>query len=371
MRTPWTEFSVSWHATQKDPTDKMGIFASLIKKEMLHIVRDTRTMVIAIVMPLVLLLLFGFAISTEVNNVRIVAVVEQHNDETSAILERFNSNSYFTFEGLTDAASVEGLMRRGETDAALVLRVSGGKVCPQIIVDASNTVVAQASAMYIRGVLAGTSAPTPVIVRTLYNPQLRSAYNFVPGIMGMIFILICAIMASVSIVSEKETGTMNLLLVSPVRPRTIIFGKLVPYFLLSCVILAVMLTMAYTVLELPVSQSIFTVVAISLLYVVLSLAIGLLVSTLVNSQVAALIVSAVVFMIPVIMLSGMIFPIDNMPRPMQVVSGIIPARWYISAMRKLMIQQLEVSYVIGEFAILTGMTAALLAIAIGKFRSNT
>lgn len=345
----------------------MGLFRSLVKKEMLHMVRDTRTMLITIVMPMVLLLLFGFAISTEVNNIRIAAAVEQHNDHTAEIIERIRVNPYFTFKGITDAASVDALMRKGEIDAALLLREDGGLIIPQIIVDASNTVVAQASAMYIQGILAGPEAHVPVIVHTLYNPQLRSSYNFVPGIMGMIFILICAIMTSVSIVSEKESGSMNLMLVSPVRPHTIIFGKLVPYFLLSCVILAVMLAMAYSVLGLPLSSSIFSVIAVSLLYITLSLAVGLLISALVDSQVAALLISAVVFMIPVIMLSGMIFPIDNMPAPLRVLSGIIPARWYISAMRKLMIQQLPIGYVIRETIVLLGMTILFISLAISKF----
>ena len=188
--------------------------------------------------------------------------------------------------------------------------------------------------------------------------------------MGMIFILICAIMTSVSIVSEKETGTMDLLLVSPVRPGTIIFGKLVPYFLLSCVLLCVMLLLAYTVLGLPVSYTIVSVVVVSMLYVVLSLSIGLLVSTIVSNQVSALIVSAVLFMLPVIMLSGMIFPIDNMPTFFRWMSCVIPARWYIEAMRKLMIQQLDFQYILQEFFILLGMTGLLLVLSIKKFNAK-
>ena len=348
----------------------MKILRSLIRKEALHIVRDRRTMVITLVMPVVLLLLFGFAISTEVNNFRTVAVVDRHNDHTRDIIERLQVNDSFHFGELVSDSEVERMLREGKTEAALYLRTDGGLTSAHIVVDASNPTSAQAAAAYLQS-LTENHAETIAVTYTLYNPQMKSAYNFVPGIMGMIFILICAIMTSVSIVSEKENGTMDLLLVSPVKPTTIIIGKLVPYFALSCIILAIMLLMAYTVLGLPVSYTVITVVALSLLYVILSLSVGLLVSTLVSNQVSALIVSAVLFMLPVIMLSGMIFPIDNMPAPLQWISCAIPARWYISAMRKLMIQQLEVSYVIGEFAILTGMTAALLAIAIGKFRSNT
>ena len=362
------KFSVLWLKTQQEPNN-MAIFQSLIKKEALHIVRDTRTMVITLLMPLVLLLLFGFAISTEVNDVRLVAVIDRHTDATRDIIERFQVNDYFTFQGLVPAEEVEHRLRTGQTDAAIFIKNDNGEITTQIIVDASNTTSAQAMTGYIEGVLNGDSVKMPALTYTLYNPQMKSAYNFVPGIMGMIFILICANMTSVSIVREKETGTMNLLLVSPVRPATIIFGKLVPYFILSCILLSVMLIIGYTVLELPLSASIFNVIIVSLLYVVLSLSIGLLVSTIVETQLTALIVSAVVFMLPVIMLSGMIFPIDNMPAILQWLSCIIPARWYIEAMRKLMIQQLGISYIIPEILILSTMTLGLLSLSVKKFHS--
>lgn len=348
----------------------MAIFQSLIKKEALHIVRDTRTMVITLLMPLVLLLLFGFAISTEVNNIRLVAVVEQHDDATRDMLERFRVNEYFTFMGLAAASDVERMLRSGEVDAALFLKEDNGEIKSQIIVDASNASTAQAMTGYIQGVLAGTLTFNPIITHTLYNPQMKSAYNFVPGIMGMIFILICAIITSVSIVREKERGTMDLLLVSPIRPVTIILGKLVPYFILSCIILAAMLLIAYTVLGLPLSGSVVNVIALSLIYIVLSLSIGLLVSTIVDTQLTALIVSAVAFMLPVIMLSGMIFPIDNMPVILQWVSCIIPARWYTEAMRKLMIEGLDVTAVMQKAVILAAMTAVLLIVAVKKFNSG-
>lgn len=348
----------------------MAIIKALIKKEAIHIVRDRRTMIITLLMPLVLLLLFGFAISTEVNDVRLVAVVGQHNDDTRDILERFRVNRYFTFQGLVAPSEVEEMLRSGRTDAAVYLQPDNGTVRSQIVVDASNTTSAQAMTMYIRGVIDASASRSPVLTYTLYNPQMKSAYNFVPGIMGMIFILICAIMTSVSIVREKENGTMDLLLVSPVRPATIILGKLVPYFVLSCVILAIMLVTVYTVLGLPLSSSVVDVVVISWLYIVLSLSMGLLVSAIATTQLTALIVSAVLFMLPVIMLSGMIFPIDNMPVVLQWLSCVIPARWYIEAMRKLMIQQLDIGYVAQEIVILLSMTVVLLALAVKKYNSR-
>ena len=310
----------------------MSIFQSLIKKEMLHLLRDFRTVTVVLVMPVVLLLLFGFAISTEVNNVKVVAVVEQHTDETKQIIGRFRNNSYFTFEGVVTHNDVESLLRKGLADAAIVFRTESGKLKHQIVVDASNTTMAQTSTAYLENVI--------------------------------------AMMTSVSIVSEKETGTMNLLLVSPVHPRTIILGKLVPYFLLSCIILTLVLVLGYTVLGLPFSFSVINVIWVTILYVVLALALGLLISTIASTQVSALLVSGVMFMIPVVLLSGMIFPVENMPLALQWFSCIIPARWYISAMRVLMIQQLPVGYVLTEVLVLSGMTVAVLALAIKKFNAK-
>lgn len=369
MYRQWTRFFVL-SLKMLNGENEMNGFGSVIKKEALYIMRDRRTMVITLVMPLILLLLFGFAISTEVNNIRLVAVVDRHCDATRDLLERFAVNDYFSYLGEVNQVDVEPLLRSGKIDAALFLKTDDGKIIPQIVADGSNTTSARAVTGYIMGVIGEPSASQPVLTYTLYNPQMKSSYNFVPGIMGMIFILICAIMTSVSIVREKESGTMDLLLVSPTRPGTIILGKLIPYFVLSCAILAIMLLLAYTVLDLPLSGSIFNVVALSLIYIVLALSIGLLVSTIVDSQLTALIVSAVIFMVPVIMLSGMIFPIDNMPGLLQAVSCIIPARWYIEAMRKLMIQQLDMAYVIKEGSILLLMTMVLLFISITKFRSS-
>ena len=347
----------------------MSVFQSLVKKEALHLLRDFRTIIVVLVMPVVLLLLFGFAISTEVNNVKVATVVEQHTDQTKQIIDRFRANPYFTFEGVVAYSDVEDLLREGKVDAAVVFRTRDGKLEHQIIVDASNTIMAQTATAYLESVIS-PGADTPIVTSTLYNPRLKSAYNFVPGIMGMIFILICAMMTSVSIVREKETGTMDLLLVSPVRPWTIVFGKLVPYFLLSCVILALTLVLSYTVLGIPFSFRLFDVIWVTILYVILALALGLLISTIASTQVAALLISGVMFMIPVILLSGMIFPVENMPLVLQWISCVIPARWYISAMRVLMIQRLPVDYVLTEVLVLAGMTLLVLALAIKKFNAK-
>ncbi len=343
----------------------------IIHKEILHLLRDPRTLLIAVFMPVVLLLLFGFAISTEVNDVRVAAVVSNHTDRTRDICMRLQTNPYVTFRGMSSYNDIDRLLRTSQVDAVVVLEPDGRDLRTQIVTDGSNTILAQSARAYIGSIVAGNLSRNEVVqTHILYNPQLKSAYNFVPGILGMIFILICAILTSVSIVSERESGTMDLLLVSPVRPRTVILGKLVPYFMLSCIILSLMLAISYTALGLPVSDGVINVILISLIYIIMSLSIGLLVSTLVSTEVAALIVSAIVFMIPVLMLSGMIFPIDNMPEVLQWVSCAVPARWYVAAMRKIMIQDLPLAAVAREVIILVAMTLFFLTLAVRKFKSR-
>jgi ABC-2 type transport system permease protein len=362
----------------------MNGFASFVRKETLHIFRDPRTMLIALLMPVVQILLFGFALSTEVNNVD-VAVVAPHRSETvRQAVERMAANPNFTFTGYIPSGEIDRMLRSGRADAVAVFaddfdrrmtdlatgRADAGAAL-QLVMDASNTNTAQAGAAYLRSVLLDNVADgVGVETRLLYNPRMKSAYNFVPGIMGLIFILICAIMTSVSIVREKETGTMEVLLVSPVRPIRIVFAKMIPYFVLSCLNLASILLLARFVLGVPMSGGIVGIVGLSLLYIVLALALGLFISTVARTQVTALLVSAMLMLMPMIMLSGMVFPIGNMPAPLRWLSCIVPARWYIAAIRRLMIEGLPFTAVLREFAILAAMTAGLIAVALRKFNDK-
>lgn len=362
----------------------MNGFASFVRKETLHIFRDPRTMLIALLMPVVQILLFGFALSTEVNNVD-VAVVAPHRSETvRQAVERMAANPNFTFTGYIPSGEIDRMLRSGRADAVAVFAddfdrrmadLEAGRpdtgAALQLVMDASNTNTAQAGAAYLRSVLLDNVADgVGVEPRLLYNPRMKSAYNFVPGIMGLIFILICAIMTSVSIVREKETGTMEVLLVSPVRPIRIVFAKMIPYFVLSCLNLSSILLLARFVLGVPMSGGIVGIVGLSLLYIVLALALGLFISTVARTQVTALLVSAMLMLMPMIMLSGMVFPIGNMPAPLRWLSCIVPARWYIAAIRRLMIEGLPFTAVLREFAILAAMTAGLIAVALRKFNDK-
>ena len=233
--------------------------------------------------------------------------------------------------------------------------------------------MAQQWAAYAQGILsananaAASSAPS---LRLLYNPQMRSAYNFVPAIMGMLLMLICAMMTSISIVREKERGTMEVLLVSPVRPLMIIMAKAVPYLVLAVGILATILLMARYVLGVPLAGSLLWIVLVSILYILLALSLGLLISNIAQTQLVALLASAMVLLMPVVMLSGMLFPVESMPKVLQWISAVIPPRYYIEAMRKLMIMGVGIADVAKEVVILSCMTAFFLAVSLAKFKQR-
>jgi ABC-2 type transport system permease protein len=346
----------------------MGRFASFVRKETLHIVRDPRTMLILIIMPIVQVLLFGFAMSTDINNIDICVVAPKRTEAIRKMVEKISANQYFSFKGYISGTEIDEVLRRGEADAVAVFDADGRG---QVIFDASNPNVANAGSAYLQSiVIAGRPSALSIGTHILYNPQMKSSYNFVPGIMGMIFMIICAMMTSVSIVREKETGTMEVLLVSPGRPLAIIFAKMVPYFLLSCFNLAVILVLARFVLGVPMSGNIIGIIGISMLYLLLALALGLLISTFAKSQAAALIISGMLLLMPIIMLSGLVFPIENMPGVLQALSCLVPTRWYISAVRKLMIEGLPFIYVMKEFWILFAMTSGLLALALKNYKDK-
>lgn len=359
----------------------MGEFRSFVHKETLHIIRDARTMLIVLLMPIIQVLLFGFAMSTEVNSIDVAVVAPHRSESIRQRVEQLSANPTIRFKGYLVATEIDHSLRTGQTDAVVVFAedfdrqlASGPQAnkgaLVQLIVDASNTNTATAAAGYLRQIILPSGSIAGVETHLLYNPQMKSSYNFVPGIMGMIFILICAMMTSVSIVREKESGTMEVLLVSPVHPLWIFAAKMIPYFLLSCLNLASILLLARFVLDIPLSGSLGAIVGLSMLYLILALSFGLLISTFAQKQATALIISGMLLLLPTILLSGMAFPVENMPTFLQWVSCLIPTRWYIEAIRKLMIEGLPLSAVWQECTILTVMTVGLITAALHKFNDK-
>lgn len=365
----------------------MKQFIAFVRKEFYHIFRDRRTMLILLGMPVVQIILFGFAITTEVKNVR-VAVLDPSNDVvTRSIIDRMDASEYFTITSrLHSPAEVEQSFKRGDVDMALVFSESfsdnlyTGDARVQIISDATDPNMATMQAGYATNILSkagqemlppGVHASTIIPqIKLLYNPQMKSAYNFVPGVMGLILMLICAMMTSISIVREKETGTMEVLLVSPVKPLFIILAKAVPYFVLSFVNLTTILLLSVYVLHVPVAGSLLWLILVSLLFIFVSLALGLLISTVTRTQVAAMLASGLMLMMPTMLLSGMIFPVESMPAILQGISSLLPARWYIQAVRKIMIEGVDISLVLTEISILAVMAMVLITLSFKKFRDR-
>ena len=350
----------------------MKQFISFVIKEAKHITRDKRTMLILFGIPVVLMLLFGFAITTDVKNVRTVVVTSQMDHLTQAAVERLAQSEYFTItQTVCTPQEAERLIRSQKADMAMVFShdFANKKDGIQLIVDGSDPNMAAQWTNYAQGVLANMQG-SMVNSKMLYNPQMKSAYNFVPAIMGMLLILVCAMMTSISIVREKEKGTMEVLLVSPVRPLMVIIAKAVPYLVQAFVILITILLMARYVLGVPLQGSIAWILAVSTLYILLALSLGLLISNIAQTQLVALLLSAMVLLMPVLMLSGMMFPIESMPKILQWISIVIPPRYYIEAMRKLMIMGVGVGEVMKEIAVLAGFTTFFLILALMKFNTR-
>ena len=344
----------------------MKQFIAFVIKETKHILRDKRTMLILFGMPVVMMLLFGFAITTDVKNVRTVVVTSEMSPRTQQAVERLAQSEYFVItQTVNTPQDAEQLIRSQQADMAIVFAQNRGM---QIMVDGSDPNMAQQWTSYAQQtMISSTSHHSPLTTHLLYNPQMKSAYNFVPAIMGMLLMLICAMMTSISIVREKEKGTMEVLLVSPVRPLMVIIAKAVPYLVLAFGILITILLMARFVLGVPLAGSLFWILAVSTLYILLALSLGLLISNVAQTQLVALLLSAMVLLMPVVMLSGMLFPVESMPTILQWISAIVPPRYYIEAMRKLMIMGVGIGEVAHEVAVLAGMTVVLLAIALKKF----
>ena len=373
-------FLLSWHDNPTDKVFSMKEFWSFIIKETQHIMRDRRTMMILFGMPIILMLIFGFAISTDVRNVRTVVVMSQIDHQTQRMINALDESEYFNvLYKVHTPAEAEQLIRNQKADMGIVFSTDfaskhGGV---QLITDGTDPNMAQQYNNYASQIM-GTQlmnvmqkkSPSAIALKMLYNPQMKSSYNFVPGIMGILLMLICAMMTSISIVREKERGTMEVLLVSPVRPFLIILAKAVPYLVLAFVVLLAILLMSRYVLFVPIAGSLWLILLVSTIYIFMALSLGLLISTIAKTQMAALLMSAVMLLMPCTMLSGMMFPIESMPHVLQWVAALIPPRYYISAMRKLLIMGVSFRYVLSEVITLLGMTTLFLTVALLKFNKR-
>ena len=373
----------------------MRAFRVFVQKEFYHILRDRWTTIILLALPILMIILFGFGITTEIRNTKFAVYDPAGDFTTRGIINKLESSEYFTLERyLSSPDQIEQLFREGKTGFAVVfsdeqiLLVADGtdpntaSILTNYATALINSYLEESAVREAGGgaatnvagdppVAAATAAARRTItpeIRLLYNPSLKSAYNIVPGIMGMILMLICAMMTSVSIAREKELGTMEVLLVSPMKPFLIILSKIVPYFTISVINYITILILSVYVLKVPIAGSLILLSGLSLLFIMVSLLLGILISSLVEKQIVALLISGMLLMMPAVFLSGLMFPIESMPEVLQWLSHILPVKWFIIAVRNVMIKGLGFSSIIKEIAILTGMAAVILVVSIKKFK---
>lgn len=364
----------------------MKQFIFFIKKEFHHLFRDTRTLVILFGMPIVQIVIFGFALTNEVKNSRIAILDNAKDDATKAIIQQLEASRYFDiYQNIHSYTDLEPAFQEGKIKLAVVFPESfqndlfhTNAASIQLIADATdpnvaNTLVNYATAIImdyqdnIKGFEKFTYTINPEI-RMLYNPQMKGSYNFVPGVMAMVLMLVCAMMTSISIVREKELGTMEIILVSPIVPIRVVLAKMVPYLLLSMVNIGSILLLSVYVLDVPIRGSILLLVSECALFTITALSLGLLISTVAGSQQVAMLISLMGLFLPTVMFSGFMFPVENMPAPLQVISNLVPAKWFYNIVKSVMIKGVGFSYIWKETLILTGMMFFFLVISIKKFK---
>ncbi len=359
---------------------------SFVKKEFYQVFRDPKTLVMLFGLPVVQIVLFGFALTNEIKNANIVVVDNAKDLASQQIINKIEGSKFFTVQKtLMNSSEIDAAFKSGKIKLAVVFPANFNqdllhlnKSSIQVIADASDPNTATTLTNYITTIvrdyqsqLSQNSAMPYTIqpeVRMLYNPDLRGAPNFVPGVMAMVLLLVCVMMTSVSIVREKELGTMEILLVSPVKPLLVIVSKAIPYLILSWVNLAAILLLSVYALDLPIKGSIVLLVAESTILIMTSLSLGLLISTITSSQQSAMFASMLGMMLPTMLLSGYMFPIENMPIVLQVISNIVPAKWYYIIVKAVMLKGLGFASIWKETVILIGMTLVFLIIALRNFK---
>ena len=366
-------------------------FIAFFKKEFRYIFRDTWTMIILLILPILMLILFGLGISTEIRNTRVAVFDPSRDVATQQIVNSLSTSEYFIIDHyLSDISEVEQTLKNGDIGIIVVFEprfnenLNRGNATVQLIADGSDPNTASTLVNYATAIInsspivtgnaqtqIGTSLPRiHCEIKLLYNPTMKGTYNIVPGVLGIVLMLICTLMTSVAIAREKETGSMEVLLVSPIKPITIIMSKTAPYLILSLFNLISLLLLSVFVLKVPIVGSLVLLIGLSLVFIFVCLSLGVLISIIAPSQIVALLVSAVIGVILTLMLSGMIFPIENLPLVLQWLAQIIPAKWFIEAARNVMIKGAGIAAIAKELTVLGGMALFLLALSVKKFNKR-
>jgi ABC-2 type transport system permease protein len=364
----------------------MNQFGVFVRKEFFHVFRDKRTLLILFGLPIVQILLFGFALTTELKNAKLVVVDYAKDIASGQITARIAASPYFSIEkSVLSYEEMNRAFRRGEVKCALIfpsrfnedlLHLNKAQV--QIILDASDPNTAKTISNYLQSIIgdyqrqlnAGSSEPYKIEpeLRMLYNPEMNGSMNFIPGVIALVLMIVCTTLTSVSIVKEKEMGTMEVLLVSPFKPIYVILSKAIPYLGLSLLNFIIILLLGVFLLDVPVRGNIVLLFAESTLFIISCLSFGLLISSFTDSQQTAMLISMMGMMLPTIIFTGFLFPIENMPLPLQIISNVIPSKWYYTIVKAIMLKGLGFQSIWKETLVLAAMTGVLLTVSLKSFK---
>lgn len=364
----------------------MNRFIGFVKKEFLHIFRDYRTLFILFGIPAAEILIFGYVVTMDLKNTSMAVLDMSHDEMTQQLSDKLFSSGFFSRTvNLRSYNEIDIEFKKGKTKAVIVFPAgfgkdlrSAGKASLMIIADGSEpntaTLVTSYATAIVNNFTAELNPPGGMHlliepeVRMFYNPELKSHFMFVPGVITLILILICALMTSVTITREKEFGTMEVLLVSPLKPIQIIAGKVMPYFFLSLINIGVILVLSWLVFGLPVKGSLILLLAETMLYILMSLSLGILISTVSSNMQQAIFISLIGLMLPTILLSGFIFPIENMPKIYDYISMILPPRYFIVIIKNIMVKGTGFIYIWKETLVLAVMTMIFIGLSVKKFK---
>lgn len=364
----------------------MKQFITFLKKEFAHVLRDRKTLLILFGMPIMQILIFGFALTNEVKNSKVVIVDYAKDVASQKIISRIEASRYFDIEqALISATQIEEAFQKGTIKVALIFPsdfnndlMHLNKAQIQIIADASDPNTANTLTNYLSAIIQdyqndienSSAAPYRIEPQTrmLYNPQLKGVHNFVPGVIALVLMLVCVMMTAVSIVREKETGTMEILLVSPFKPLMVMVSKAIPYLILSLINVTSILLLSVFVLKVPVNGSLPLLFAESTLFIITCLTLGIFISVKTNSQQVAMLISLMGMLLPTILFSGFMFPIENMPKALQIFSNVVPAKWFYIIVKSIMIKGVGFSGIWKETLVLCGITVFLLIVSLKNFK---
>ena len=360
---------------------------AVVKKEILHIMRDPRSLVIIFVMPVMMVLLFGYALNMDIKSINIGVIDHDNTPESRRIINDFYASEYFDIdENIKSRKEIGSLFQKQKIKAVIVIPKGFGKKSTrsissqlQLLVDGSNPTFGNAIVNYSSAITASITVdnlaaqkniPLDVYEKFLYNPDMEGSIFIIPGLVAVILMMVCALLTSITISREKETGTMDILLVSPIRPTEILVGKVIPYIGLSLMEAVFILVFAKIVFNIPMRGDLVLLLALSVLYVYCALGIGLFISSLARTQQVAMMAALVATILPSILLSGFIFPIFSMPAPLRAITYIVPAKYYMNIIRGILLKSSSFDILKGHALFLCLLGTLFIAVAAARFKTR-